>query len=716
MSRLTKFLGCTAATLLMLVISAPAYAVDGDGWEFDETTGVLTVYDDIEWNTESSSSTVMPWQNFRSLIKKIVFDDDFSQETIGYGAFEGCYTVSSVSIPSSVKEIGKRAFYECKAMMTVTIPNDSELTSICDYAFYNCESLKKMTLPATATSIGSYAFSDCVALTSINLPEGMTTVNAYTFSGTTSLASITLPSTLTTIYYGAFYGSGIEKIVIPSSEIRISYECSSSYKGSFESCEKLTTVTFPAECEEVGIGVNAFNGCELLKTVVFPTSCTTMTIGRSAFASCTALEAVTFPTTCTSASLAEKAFYNSGLKSIEIPAYVSIIGYEVFESCGNLTTAKLMEGFSFVCRDTAGYYDDYNGVLPLLSRQDYGYYNNRQSYGWYNVFGYYDPSSTFNGCISLTSVTLPSTVTSLPNSTFRGCSSLPSVDLSYVETVGESAFYGCTSLAKATFKKKVTKEIGNYAFYNCGFSTLRLLSGLETTGNYAFAENKNMTKITFPTGTSIGTYCLQECTELKSITFPTNITEIPQGVCQGDVSLETICFLGKVETIKEYAFQNCSSLEYVIIPKYTTRIYNYAFDGCTGLQYVEIEPNEEEASQSQIIYLGSSSYSSDYGCQVFPDFTDGSVPLRYNSQYTWVGDVNSRTNLMYYFSKTEERTAIEDVSETEEISVQGNVIIANDGIVGIYDLAGRKCSVGKPLPRGIYAVVSKGGTRKVMIK
>ncbi len=704
MSRLTKFLGSTAVALLMLGISSPAYAVDGDGWEFDETTGVLTVYDDIEWNTESSSGTVMSWQNFRSLIKKIVFDDEFSQETIGYGAFEGCYTVSSVSIPSSVKEIGKRAFYECKAMTTVTIPDDSGLTSILGYAFYNCETLKKMTLPATATSIGEYAFYNCAALTSINLPEGMTTVNKYAFSGTTSLASITLPSTLATVWYGAFYNSGIETLVIPSPNFNISYNGYSGYNGSFESCKKLTTVTFPAECEEVAIGYAAFKDCDLLKTVVFPTSCTIMTIGESAFASCTALESVTFPTTCTSASLAAKAFYNTGIKSIEIPAYVSIIGNEVFESCGNLTTAKLMEGFRFVCRDTVGYYDNYDGVLPLYV----------QSYGKYKVYGYDDPSYTFSNCKSLTSVALPSTVTSLPSSTFKGCSSLPSVDLSYVETVGGYAFSDCASLAKATFKKKVTKEIGNYAFYNCRFSTLRLLTGLETVGDYAFAENKNMTKITFPTGTSIGNYCLQNCTALESISFPTNITAIPRGVCKGDVSLETIWFLGKVTTINECAFQNCSSLEYVIIPKYTIIICDYAFDGCTGLQYVEIEPDETRTSQSQKIYLGSYSNYYSSGNNVFPDFTDGSVPLRYNSEYTWVGNVSN--NLMYYFSKTEERTAIEDVSETEEISVQGNVIMANDGIVGIYDLAGRKYSVGKPMPRGIYAVVSKSGTRKVLIK
>ncbi len=223
-----------------------------------------------------------------------------------------------------------------------------------------------------------------------------------------------------------------------------------------------------------------------------------------------------------------------------------------------------------------------------------------------------------------------------------------------------------------------------------------------------------MTKITFPTGTSIGNYCLQNCTALESISFPTNITAIPRGVCKGDVSLETIWFLGKVTTINECAFQNCSSLEYVIIPKYTIIICDYAFDGCTGLQYVEIEPDETRTSQSQKIYLGSYSNYYSSGNNVFPDFTDGSVPLRYNSEYTWVGNVSN--NLMYYFSKTEERTAIEDVSETEEISVQGNVIMANDGIVGIYDLAGRKYSVGKPMPRGIYAVVSKSGTRKVLIK
>ena len=63
-------------------------------------------------------------------------------------------------IPSSVTSIGDWAFYDCSSLTSINIPNS--VTSIGTFAFYGCSALTSITIPNSVTSIGSYAFSDCI--------------------------------------------------------------------------------------------------------------------------------------------------------------------------------------------------------------------------------------------------------------------------------------------------------------------------------------------------------------------------------------------------------------------------------------------------------------------------------------------------------------------------------------------------------------------------
>ena len=176
---------------------------------------------------------------------------------IGYCAFWGCSGLTSVTIPSSVTEIGPFAFSDCRSLTSVTIP--SSITKIGDNAFSGCSGLTSVTIPSSVTEIGSSAFSDCRGLTSVTIPSSVTKIGYETFAYCRGLTSVTIPSSVTEIGDGAFsFCSGLTSVTIPSSVTEIG-------TSAFSDCSGLTSVTVPSSVTK--IGDNAFSGCSGLTSV-----------------------------------------------------------------------------------------------------------------------------------------------------------------------------------------------------------------------------------------------------------------------------------------------------------------------------------------------------------------------------------------------------------------------------------------------------------------
>ena len=153
---------------------------------------------------------------------------------IGYCAFWGCSGLTSVTIPSSVTEIGPFAFSDCRSLTSVTIP--SSITKIGSSTFSGCSGLTSVTIPSSVTEIGSSAFSDCRGLTSVTVPSSVTKIGDNTFSGCSGLTSVTIPSSVTEIGSSAFSGcSGLTSVTIPSSVTKIG-------DNAFSGCSGLTSV------------------------------------------------------------------------------------------------------------------------------------------------------------------------------------------------------------------------------------------------------------------------------------------------------------------------------------------------------------------------------------------------------------------------------------------------------------------------------------------
>ena len=136
----------------------------------------------------------------KSDIKRIIIGDGVT--TIEEFAFFNCSKLTSVTIPNSVTTIGSRAFYDCSALTSVNIPNS--VTTIGDGAFEGCSELTSVTIPNSVTKIGDYAFYNCSELTSVTIPNSVTRIGDWAFSGCRSLKNFTFGSGLRSIGQEAF--------------------------------------------------------------------------------------------------------------------------------------------------------------------------------------------------------------------------------------------------------------------------------------------------------------------------------------------------------------------------------------------------------------------------------------------------------------------------------------------------------------------------------
>lgn len=189
----------------------------------------------------------------------------------------------------------------------------------------------------------------------------------------------------------------------------------------------------------------------------------------------------------------------------------------------------------------------------------------------------------FRGNCNITSVSLPSTVTTLEFQTFAdckalktvyignvryicsdvfsGCESLTFVNLSNVEVIGERAFYSCLSLKTVNFGDKL-KSIGKEAFCRCrNLEFVKLPDTVTDMGKAAFLGCRSMTNIVLGSGlTTIPKAAFQGCTSLLSIHLGDNITEIEAQAFYQCENLHAVKGGVNIKSIGNLAFQHCSAL------------------------------------------------------------------------------------------------------------------------------------------------------------
>ena len=330
------FLSLAMLLSIVSVVDFSAYADVETGkcggnvtYSLDTSTGVLTISGTGKMTDYSYYSSP-----FRYDTKIRAVTIDYGVTSIGDFAFFNCTSLTSVTIPDSVTSIGYAAFKNCRSLTSVTIPNS--VTIIWDQAFCFCKSLTSITIPNSVTSIGESVFSRCTSLTSIEVSG-----NNKNYS---SLDGV------------LFNKDKSELIIYPAGKTDGEYEIPNSVTS---------------------IGEDAFDGCSSLASVTIPNSVTS--IGSSAFCYCTSLSSVTIPDSVT--SIGQCVFiYCSSLSSVTIPNSVTSIDANAFLDCTSLKDVYYTGSQSDWKKISIDSYNDsltnatihynWNGEFPLVTNED----------------------------------------------------------------------------------------------------------------------------------------------------------------------------------------------------------------------------------------------------------------------------------------------------------------------------------------------------------
>ena len=636
------------------------------------------------WYTSSDGNVIEPYKTdvfgatiisntYENGLGIITFDGEVTK--IGKEAFMGyvdeaktiCYNLTNIILPSCITEISECAFEHCAKIKYITIPDC--VTTIGDHAFKECFSLTDITIPNSVASIGDMAFAYSRSLKAIKFPDddysigygptyGCSALEQMTGKYTTAdklslikdgklisiatgnITTYNVPDEVVTIEKGLYRGRNSKntegwlssftgKFATPDGRCLVEDNVLKAVAG-----KNIGDFTIPNGV--VGTTTGVLYGCNDLTSVTIPESVTS--IAQLAFLDCINLRTV-YCESATPPRLGGKVFDNNAsdrkIYTYDecVDVYKAASGWKNYADSiyadGNYPTDGVTTSIFYTTSDEQTVSPNMH-LIKIKSNT----YNN--GVGELVVYGVLKniPTEAFCMCSTLTSITIPDSVTTIRERAFGGCDSLtafygkfasadnrclimdgvlkafaPAGLIEYtipdsVTTIGEYAFFDCSSLTSITIPDSVT-TIGKNAFKDCNALTSVYITDLEAWCKIRFVSNADgnplkyahnlylngelVEDLVIPSGiTTLNFAAFYGATCLKSVIIPTSVIDIKKSVFNSCTSLTSVTIPDSVTTIGSYAFSSCFSLISVTIPDSVTTIGEYAFRGCTSLTSVTI--------------------------------------------------------------------------------------------------------------------------------
>ena len=549
-----------------------------------------------------------------------------SVTSIGEYAFQGMTGLTSITIPSAVSSIGSNAFqgsgiaiaiFEASTLLdglsimfghNKTLYGKSSMSIYLSYKVFNgtgqltstivtdnnLSYVRNLTITGFS-SIGASAFQDATSVTSITIPSSVTSIGASAFQGMTGLTSITIPSSVKSIGDSAFQGmTGLTSITIPSSVTSIG-------ASAFQDMTGLTSITIPSSV--TSIPNSAFQGAIGLTSISIPSSVTS--IGASAFQGMTGLTSITIPSSVT--SIGVSAFYGSGITSVT---------FETTTLLNNLNITagpnKPLYGKSGINVYLLSNVFNGNGELTSTIANDNGlYYTRNLTITGFSSIG----ANAFLNATGLTSITIPSSVTSIGSDAFLGSGITTAIftESTFLDNLSPSVIpgtgitlYGKSGITLSWITKIYSGSGGlngtmtNYGATLYGATKVKIV-GYSSIGSSTFWYNNSLTSVTITAsiidigGAAFGACPLTEIivdpannnyTSINNVLFNKNQTILHTYPIGSTATTYTIP--STVTSTGSSSFFNARNLKSITIPSSVTRIGIQSFSGVSGLTAITI--------------------------------------------------------------------------------------------------------------------------------
>ena len=323
----------------------------------------------------------------------------------------------SYTIPTTVKELGRKAFQGASNLTSMVVP--AGVDSIGIEAFRNMLNLKKVEFkePSTVRYLKNDVFRACRSLKEVILPTSITEL-ASAFYECQELETVTVPN-----------GSKLKKI----------------NTSAFATNKKLKKFTFAGSCELETIESNAFANAESLETFKFPKS--VKKIELNAFSGCKKMTSVTFDPDAEITEIGAGAFADCGLQGISIPKNVTKIAKEAFRRCKALTQIDVTAATTYIDPLAFQYCEKLDAINVAKDNTKYssvdGYLLSKNKEELI-IF----PPGKANNKFTL----LPPSIKKIGDFSFFNCEKLANVIIpNKVESIGKRAFGLCNNLKIITF-------------------------------------------------------------------------------------------------------------------------------------------------------------------------------------------------------------------------------------------------------------------------